>query len=558
MPDQRTIVIVGGVAAGASAAARARRVNETARIILLEKDPYVSFANCGLPYYIGQEITDRNKLLVATPQRFQQWFNIEVRTGHEVRSIDRAQRRVRVFDQAAGKEYEQPYDRLILAPGAEPIVPELPGIHSRNVFVLRNIPDADRLKSYLEALGPLGQRRAVVVGAGYIGLEMTEMFRRLGMQVALVELLDQVLPPLDREMARFVEEELLRQGVELHLGAGLTELQVEKDLARAVILSNGRRLETDLVFLAVGVRPNIRLARQAALAIGSSGAIQVNSVMQTSDPLIYAAGDAVEYIHAVTAQPVRLPLAGPANRAGRIAGEHAASDQAPAMPPVLGTAIVRVFNVVAAVTGLNSRAAEQAGLHYRALWLPANHHASYYPGAREMFLKVLYRPDTGRILGAQIVGGEGVDKRIDVLATAIYFGARIDELANLDLAYAPPFGSAKDPVHLVGFLAQNERRGLDRFMGPDELAQLPPDTQLLDVRTEAEWQAGHIDGAIWIPLHELRRRLGELDPRRPVLTICRAGQRSYYASRILRQHGFQHVQTLSGGMHLYQRAVRKT
>jgi NADPH-dependent 2,4-dienoyl-CoA reductase/sulfur reductase-like enzyme/rhodanese-related sulfurtransferase len=541
----RKIVIVGGVAGGATAAARARRCNENADIILLEKDEHVSFANCGLPYYIGGEIADRGKLLLASPAKFRDWFNVDVRTRHEVLAIDRQRHTVRVHDRQARREFDLPYDRLIIAPGATPIVPPMQGTTADNVFTLRNLADTDRIKRHLDQTRP---GRAVVIGAGFIGLEMVEMLHKRGMQVSLVELAPQVLPPLDPEMAHMVQTELARHGVDLHLGNGLKAFEQEGGLVRRVVLNDGTKLDADFVMMSIGVRPNVKLAQEAGLELGESGGIRVNDFMQTTDPLIYAVGDAVEYRHGVSDLLTRMPLAGPANRAGRIAGEHAASDQATPMPPVLGTAIVRVFDAVAALTGCNRRCAQRMGKAIKAVWVPARHHVGYYPGSQEMILKLIYEEGTGKVLGAQIVGGAGVDKRIDVLATAIRFGATVSDLTTLDLAYAPPFGAAKDPVHMAAFAAENDLRGIDRMESPDLAAALPGGFQLVDVRTPEEWNAGHLATAVSIPLHELRDRLDELDPALPVATVCRGGQRSYYASRILRQKGFADVRTISGGM----------
>jgi NADPH-dependent 2,4-dienoyl-CoA reductase/sulfur reductase-like enzyme/rhodanese-related sulfurtransferase len=539
----RRIVVVGGVAGGASAAARARRLDETAEIILLERGPNVSFANCGIPYYVGGEITDRWRLLVATPERFREWFNVDVRTGHEVVSIDPAARTLRV--RHAGGEDVLAWDRLVLAPGAAPVVPRIAGVGAPNVFTVRDLRDADRLKAAVERAG-VG--RAVIVGAGYIGLEFAEMLRHQGLDVTLVERLPQVLRTLDPELSVRVEEELRRQGVDVRTGTTLEGLEAGTGVVHAVRLSDGEVLDTDLVVLALGVKPETRLAADAGLALGPSGGIVVDEFMRTSAPGVYAVGDAVEYTHAVTGQPTLMPLAGPANRAGRVAGEHAATDAAPAMSPVLGTSIVRVFGVVAGATGLGVEAARRAGFAARSLFVAGNHHAGYYPGAEEMWLKVTYDEATRRLLGAQVVGGEGVDKRLDVLATAIRFGARVDDLAALDLAYAPPFGSAKDPLHMVGFVAENEERGLHRTITAEELAHLGNDVQVLDVRSPLEWSAGTLPGAITMSLAELRGRVQELDPARPVVTVCRGGQRAYYATRILSQLGFADVRTLTGGM----------
>ncbi|MCC6581766.1 MAG: FAD-dependent oxidoreductase [Phycisphaeraceae bacterium] len=542
---QRRIVIIGGVAGGATAAARARRANEHAQITLIEKDEHVSFANCGLPYYIGGEITDRSKLLLATPRKFHQWFNIDVLTRTEALRVDRQARTVQIKSRETGEIRDLPYDRLIIAPGASPIVPPLPGIDAANVFTLRNLLDTDRIKTYLDERSG---GNAVVVGAGFIGLEMVEMLRHRGMNVSLVELAPQVLPPLDREMAHMVEVELARQGVGLHLGNGLKALETDGNVCKSVVLNDGTKLPADFVMLAIGVRPNIKLAQDAGLDIGKSGGIRVNATMQTSDPAIYAVGDAVEYVHGVTDLQARIPLAGPANRAGRIAGEHAATDQASPMPTVLGTAIVRVFSVTAAVTGCNRRCVDMVGGKMKAVYVPARHHVGYYPGAEEMIVKLIFNPDNGKVLGAQIVGGAGVDKRIDVIATAIRFGATISDLTTLDLAYSPPFGAAKDPVHLAAFVAENHLRGVDHLIDPMDVATLPPEVQIVDVRTEEEWKAGHLDRAVWIPLHEIRTRLNELDRSRPVAVTCRGGQRAYYAARVLKQNGFADVRNISGGM----------
>lgn len=541
----RTIVIVGAVAGGASAAARARRTNEHARIILIERGPYASFANCGLPYYVGGEIADRDRLLLARPDRFRDWLDVELRTGHEALAIDPAARRLIVRDLATGREESLPWDRLILAPGAAPVRPPLPGANADNVYTLRDLRDADRLRAAVSA----GVRRAVVVGAGYIGLELAEMLARRGLDITLVERLPQALQSLDPELAAAVSDELRRQGICVRLGSGLGGFRLdESGQVAAVVLDDGTVIDTDLVVLALGVRPETRLAVEAGLALGPAGGIRVDEYMRTSAEGIYAVGDAVEYVHAVTGRPGLMPLAGPATRAGRIAGEHAATDTAPAMAPVVGTSIVRVFGLVAGSTGITRRQAAAGGLPVRELMVPGHDHATYYPGAAPLLLKVLYHPGERRLLGAQLVGRDGVDKRLDVLATAIRLGGTVDDLASLDLAYAPPYGSARDPIHIAGFMADNEHRGLDRFVAPAELAALPAETQLLDVRTPAERAADPCPDAVAIPLAELRGRAGELDRDRPVVTICKGGQRAYFASRILRQRGFDDVRTATGGM----------
>jgi NADPH-dependent 2,4-dienoyl-CoA reductase/sulfur reductase-like enzyme/rhodanese-related sulfurtransferase len=543
MTSPRRIVIVGGGAGGASAAARARRTNEQARITVVERAPHSSIATCGLPYYIGGEIGDRERLLVAGPERFRDWLDVELLTGHEATTIDRLARRLVIRDLATGREEALEWDRLILAPGACPARPPVSGARSPNVFTLRDLGDADGLHAAVTG----GARRAVVVGAGYIGLELAEMLARRGLGVTLVERLPQVLQSLDPELAAMVSDELRHRGVCVRPGQGLAGFALERGLVRAVRLDDGGEIEADLVVLAMGVRPELGLAKAAGLAIGPAGGIRVDEYMRTSAPGIYAVGDAVEYIHAVSGRPALVPLAGPATRAGRVAGEHAATDASLPMTPVLGTSIVRVFGVVAGSTGLTRSQAAAAGLPLRELLVPGHDHATYYPGPAPLMVKVLYQQETGRLLGAQVAGRDGVDKRLDVLATAIGLGARTDQLATLDLAYAPPFGSARDPIHVAGFLAENERRGLARFLAPGELGALPVTAQILDVRNPAEGAADPVAGTIAIPLSELRSRIGELDRTRPVVTLCKSGQRAYFASRILRQRGFTDVRTATGG-----------
>jgi len=544
MSDPITIAIVGGVAGGASAATRARRCNEHARIILFEKDSHVSFANCGLPYYIGGEIADRGKLLVATPKLFHERFNIEVHTRHEVTAIDRQRKLLTVLNRDTGLSAEHTYNKLILATGASPIVPPIDGVRSTNVFTLRNLEDADRMLAFIHEHQP---HRAVVIGAGFIGLEMVEQLQRRGMKTALVELMEQVLPPLDREMAEMIEDELKRNGVDLHLGDGIKGLTTHGDRATGVVLNSGTQLDADLVVLGIGVRPSTQLAQLAKLDLGPMGGITVNEHLQTSDPDVYAVGDAVEYVHGVTGTTMRIPLAGPANRAGRLAGEHAATGRSDPMRPVLGTAIVRVFDLAAGITGLSEKLALRFEQKTRSVWIRANHHAGYFPGARGMTLKLIYEPDTGRILGAQGVGEAGVDKRIDVVATALAFGGNVRDLAGVDLAYAPPYGSAKDPIHMAAFTACNELDGLVHLASPGAERD---GRQIVDVRTPAEVQRQPLAGAVNIPIDELRQRAGELDPARPTLTVCQSGLRSYVAARILDQHGFKDVVSLSGGMNM--------
>lgn len=552
MSESLTIVIVGGVAGGASAATRARRCNEQARIILLEKDSHVSFANCGLPYYLGGEIAGRDKLLVARPELLQRRFNIDVRVRHEAVGIDRARKVLFVRDRDADASYELSYDKLILSTGATPIVPPIDGADAANVFTLRNLEDTDRIKGWLDEHRP---DRAVVVGAGFIGLEMVEQLVERGVAVTLVELQPQVLPLLDAEMAWPLEQTLRDHGVDVRTGEAVSRIVLEQGRAVAAATRSGERIDASLFILGVGVRPNVKLAADAGLTLGSSGGIVVNAMMQTDDPSIYAVGDAAEYPFGPTGRSQRVPLAGPANRAGRLAGEHAATGRSDAMAPVWGTSIVRVFDQTAAMTGLTRGAAARLRIEARSVTVIANHHAGYYPGAEPITLKLVYAPAGGRVLGAQAVGRAGVDKRIDVIATSMHLGATVRDLTKLDLAYAPPYGAAKDPVHMAAFAATNELDGLVRFLDAD--ADLSG-YQVVDVRTAAEVaraplaEAPH---AIAIPLDELRERLGELDPARPTVTSCASGLRSYVAARILMQHGFGDVYDLSGAATVRARAV---
>jgi NADPH-dependent 2,4-dienoyl-CoA reductase/sulfur reductase-like enzyme/rhodanese-related sulfurtransferase len=534
------LVIIGGVAAGASAAARARRLSETASITLIERGPDVSFANCGLPYFIGGEIKSRDALAVQTPQTLKAMLALDVRTSTEVTAIDRVAKHVRLRNLASGTTESLPYDRLVLAPGAVPLRPPLPGIDDPRLFTLRSLQDMDRIKA-----AAVAARRVTVIGAGFIGLEMAEQFVHLGKQVTLVELTAQVLPPLDPPMTLLLEDELRKHHVDLVLGDSVTAF--EAGPALACRLASGRAVEADLVVLSIGVRPDTALARAAGLYLGPRGHIRVNGFMQTSDPDIYAAGDAIETTDFVTHEPAAVPLGGPANRQGRLAADHIfrpATTQP--YPGALGTAIVRAFAAAAGLTGWSEQRLRAAGRPYRTVTVNDNHHAGYYPGAQPILLKLLWDPATGRILGAQVSGLAGVDKRLDVIATAITGGLTIDDLAQLELAYAPPFGAAKDIVNLAGFTACNTRDGL---VTPVDELPADPAVQILDVRPPALVQSHPLPraGALNIPLGVLRTRLGELDRTRPVVTVCALGKTAYFAARILAQHGFQ-VSALTGGI----------
>jgi NADPH-dependent 2,4-dienoyl-CoA reductase/sulfur reductase-like enzyme/rhodanese-related sulfurtransferase len=534
------LVIIGGVAAGASCAARARRLSEAAQITLLERGPDVSFANCGLPYYIGGEIKQRDALAVQTPQTLKAMLVLEVRTSTEAIAIDRSGKRVQVRALAAGTTEWLPYDKLLLAPGAVPLRPALPGIDDRRIFTLRSLQDMDRIKA-----AAMSAQRVTVIGAGFIGLEMAEQFVRLGKQVTLVELQDQVLPPLDPLMTRLMEDELRRHAIELILGDGIASFSGESTLTCR--LSSGREMVADLVVLSIGVRPDTALARDAGLELGSRGHIHVNPFMQTSDPDIYAAGDAVEIKDLVSGEVMAVPLGGPANRQGRLAADHMFRPaQTQPYTGALGTAIVRAFDVAAGLTGWSEKRLRAAGRAFRTVTVNDNHHAGYFPGAKPILLKLLWEPETGRVLGAQATGFLGVDKRLDVLATAITGGLTIDDLAQLELAYAPPFGAAKDIVNLAGFAACNARDGL---VTPIDDLPDDPAVQVLDNRPPALVQAYPLPQvrALNIPLAALRQRLDELDRNRPVVTVCALGKTAYFAARILAQNGFQ-VSTLTGGI----------
>lgn len=537
------LVIIGGVAGGASAAARARRLSETAEITILERDEYVSFANCGLPYHIGGDITDRAALLLQTPESLKASLNLDVRTGHEVVTIDRAQKWVTVHNRATGAEYRERYDKLVLCQGANPVRPPLPGIDHPRLFTLRNIPDMDAIKAVVDG----GATSAVVVGGGYIGVEIAEALRQRGLQVDLVEMLTQVVPPLDAEMARDLAYHMESHGVTLHLG--VTAKSFEDVAGRLqVTLSDGVTILSDLAIMAVGVRPASNLAREAGLELGPRGGIKVDPHMCTSDPDIYAAGDMVEVIDTITGEPAVIALAGPANRQGRIVADHIFG-RASAYQSTQGTAILKVFEMTGGGTGASEKTLRRANLPFQKIYIHPSGHAGYYPGTAPMHLKLLFAPDTGRILGAQIVGYDGVDKRLDVFATAIRAGMTVYDLEHLELAYAPPYGSAKDPVNMAGFVASNLLRGDVKFWYAEEYPEKTANGTIIDVRGEDEYAAWHIPEAINLPVGALRSQLDKLpqDRSQPLFLYCRVGFRSYLAYRILHQAGYTNLATLAGG-----------
>ncbi|MDD4017394.1 MAG: FAD-dependent oxidoreductase [Kiritimatiellae bacterium] len=545
--ETKKLVIIGGVAGGASAAARARRLSEKAEIVLLERGPHVSFANCGLPYHIGGEITDRNRLLVTTPANLRARFRIDVRIRSEVTAINPAEKEVEIRDLESGKIYREGYDALILSPGADPVRPPVPGIHSPNVLTLRNMEDMDRILKALE-----GKKHATVIGGGYIGLEMAEALRRRKIATALIELAPQVMGPADPEMVSPLHQELTLNGVDLRLGTSVTGFS-DSAKGLTLTLSSGETLETGIAVLAIGVKPETALAQAAGLTLGPRGGIQVNDRMQTSVPSIYAVGDAVEVTDFVTRQPALIPLAGPANRQGRIAADNIFGRDT-RYHSTQGTAICKVFHMAIGMTGLSEKAAKRAGIAFEKVYVHPASHATYYPGATPLSIKMLFDPQSGKVLGAQAVGSDGVDKRIDVFAIALRAGLTVFDLENLELSYAPPFGSAKDPVNYAGFVAANALRGDVKLCQAEEAANPAANQKLLDVSTPAEVSTGTIPGAKNIPVDELRDRLGELSTDKEYLVFCRSGLRGYLACRILSQNGFT-CRNLTGGYITYQRTA---
>lgn len=546
MSSSPRIVIVGGVAGGASAAARARRLSETANIVVFERGPYVSFANCGLPYHIGGVIEDRARLLLQTPASLKSRFEIDVRVNTEVVAIDSGAKEVVVRDLRTGREFREPYDALVLSPGADAIRPPIPGVNDERIFTLRNMGDMDAI---VARVSKAGVGRALVVGAGYIGLELAEQFRHRGLEVTLVERLPHVLGVADTEMTFPLHEELARQGVDLRLERAVSSFESAEDGSLVAILDNGVRIPCDLAVLSVGVRPETRLAREAGLALGPTGGIRVDDRMRTSDPNIYAVGDAVEVREFVSGDPAMIPLAGPANRQGRIAAEVILGRDS-RYKATQGTAICKVFELTFAMTGLSETMLQRKGLPYQRIYVHPADHATYYPGAHSITLKLLFNPVDGRILGAQAVGMAGVDKRIDVIAVAQRAGLTVFDLEDLELCYAPPFGSAKDVVNMAGFVASNVIRGDMGLWEPEELSTLTEDQLLIDVRTPQEHALGSIPGAICIPVDNLRERLGSLPAERELLVFCQVGVRAYIATRLLIQHGLK-VRNLSGGFRRY-------
>ena len=536
-------LIIGGVAGGATVAARLRRMDEQANVILFERGEYVSYANCGLPYYIGDTITDRNNLFVQTVQGFTARFNIDIRTKQEVVSILPDSKSVIVRNLATNETYTETYDKLVLSPGAEPVRPKIEGIGSKRVFTLRNVPDTDTIKGYINELKP---KRALVVGGGFIGLEMAENLHALGIEVGVIEMANQVMAPLDFSMAAIVHHHIVENNVSLYLEDGIVSFK-ETEKGIIAVLKSGKQLETDMVILSIGVRPETLLAKGAGLSIGELGGISVNNHMQTSDPDIYALGDAVEVTHLVTGSKALIPLAGPANKQGRIVADNIVFGNKRTYDGSIGTSIAKIFDLTVAASGANSKLLAKEGIPYYESFTHSASHAGYYPGALSMSVKILFAPKTGQLLGAQIVGFDGVDKRIEMMAQVIRAKGTIYDLIEIEHAYAPPYSSAKDPVNMAGFVAENILTGKVKTAQWRDIDGLSKDALVLDVRTRDEFALGSIPGSINIPVDALRHRLDELPLEKDIVVTCAVGLRGYVAYRILTQNGFERVRNLSGG-----------
>ncbi|MCI8940545.1 MAG: FAD-dependent oxidoreductase [Dorea sp.] len=542
------VVIVGGVAGGATAAARIRRLDEQAEIVVFERSGYISYANCGLPYYIGDVITDPEELTLQTPENFFSRFRIKMKVRHEVTAIDSERKKVCVKNLENGEEFEETYDKLILSPGAKPAQPRLPGVGIKKLFTLRTVEDTFRIKEYINQKHP---KSAVLAGGGFIGLELAENLRDLGMEVTIVQRPKQLMNLFDADMASMIHSEMRRHGVKLVLGHTVEGFE-EKDGGVDILLKDEKPLHADMVVLAIGVVPDTNLAKEAGLELGIKGSIVVNERMETSKPDIYAAGDAVQVKHYVTGQDALISLAGPANKQGRIIADNVCGGDSKYLGSQ-GSSVIKVFDMTAAVTGINETNARKAGLNADAVILSPMSHAGYYPGGKVMTMKVVFEKDTYRLLGAQIVGYEGVDKRIDVLAAAIHAGLKATRLKDLDLAYAPPYSSAKDPVNMAGFMIDNISKGILKQWRLEDAAALPHDgsVTLLDVRTVWEYNNGHIEGFQNISVDELRNHLDKLEKSKPVYVICQSGLRSYIAARILEGNGYK-AYNFSGGFRFYE------
>ena len=548
MSDTMKVVIIGGVAGGATAAARIRRLDEQAEIIVFERSGYISYANCGLPYFIGDVITDPDDLTLQTPESFWKRFRISMKVHHEVNAIHPERKTVSVHNLKTGEVFQEPYDKLLLSPGAKPTKPKLPGMGIGKLFTLRTVEDTFRIKEYIDKNHP---KSVVLAGGGFIGLELAENLRELGMDVTIVQRPKQLMNPFDGDMAAFIHNEVRKAGIHLSLGQTVEGFQ-ERNGGVDVLLRDSAPLHADMVILAIGVTPESKLAKDADLTLGIKGSILVNDRMETSVPDIFAVGDAVQVKHSVTGEDALISLAGPANKQGRIAADNICGGDS-RYPGSQGSSIIKVFNLTAAVTGINETNARKAGLDVESVVLSPMSHAGYYPGGKVMTMKVVFEKDTYRLLGAQIVGFDGVDKRIDVLATAIHTGMKATELKELDLAYAPPYSSAKDPVNMAGFMIDNIASGVLKQWHLADLNDLlqKDSVSLLDTRTVGEFSRGHIPGFRNIPVDDLRDRIAELDPEKPVYVICQSGLRSYIACRILAGFGFD-AYNFSGGYRFYE------
>ena len=545
------IVIVGGVAGGATAAARLRRLDEQAEIVVFERSGFISYANCGLPYYIGDVITDSDQLTLQTPESFHSRFRVSMKVHHEVTALHPEKHMVSVKNLETGEEFQETYDKLILSPGAKPTQPKLPGTNIDKLFTLRTVEDTLRIKDYIQKNQP---KSAILAGGGFISLELAENLRELGMEVTIVQRPKQLMNPFDSDMAAFIHNEMRKHGVKLALGHTVEGFRETQDGVQ-VLLKDEAPLQADMVVLAIGVTPDTKLAKEAGLELGIKGSILVNEHMQTSAPDIYAVGDAVQVKHYVTGQAALISLAGPANKQGRIAADHICGKNS-TYPGSQGSSVIKFFDMTAAVTGVNETNARKAGLDVDKVILSPMSHAGYYPGGKVMTMKVVFEKETYRILGAQIVGYEGVDKRIDVLATAIHAGMKAQDLAKLDLAYAPPYSSAKDPVNLAGFMIENISDGTLKQFHIEDIKNLPHDGSitLLDTRTPGEYQRGHVDGFVNIPVDNLRERLDEIPKEKPVYVMCQSGLRSYIATRILEGNGYT-AYNFSGGFRFYDAVI---
>jgi NADPH-dependent 2,4-dienoyl-CoA reductase/sulfur reductase-like enzyme/rhodanese-related sulfurtransferase len=536
-------VVIGAVAGGASAAARLRRLDEQAEIVMFEKGEYVSYANCGLPYYIGEVIKERNKLFVQTAASFKSRFNIDVRISTEVISIDPIQKLVSAKNLLTGEQYQESYDKLVLSPGAEPIRPPLNGINLPGIYTLRNVADTDYIKSFVQTHK---KSKAVVIGAGFIGLEMAENLHDLGMQVSIIEMGNQILAPVDYPIAALVQQHIRSKGVDLRLSTAVTGFEAIENGVK-VLFKDGTFIDAEMVLLSIGVRPDTKLATMAGLTLGAAKGIWVNEFLQTSDPSIYAVGDAIEFANPITGQSMNTYLAGPANKQGRIAANNIVMGNTSQYHGAINTAIVKVFDMTVATAGTASKHLKNAGIKHIVSTNHSGSHAGYYPGAKQMAIQIAFSPEDGKIYSAQIAGQEGVDKRIDILSSIIKRGSNIAELVEFEHAYAPPYSSAKDPVNMAGFVAENILLDRLRVFYWDDIKNLPENAFLLDVRTSSEFEAGHIPTAINIPVDNIRDRMQELPLDRAIYIYCEAGLRGYLAQRILRQTGFEQVANLSGG-----------